>query len=122
MRYWVVSYSMKGGYELLMYDSYPAWKRALTVVWDFLCNLTRGWLGGHGLPEAFWEIPLGIPRFDVDQGGRFLVNSFAWKMCELESWVLNKLDVKDDKNLLGSIPITMEQAQLLAPDFVELMK
>lgn len=86
MRRWTVWHSAEGfGIKL---TEQPTWAVALEHGWDRLCGATGGRLGGHGLGEWAWRLPLGRPVWDrTDPDEPWLTNSLAASLNNVEQWV-----------------------------------
>lgn len=113
MRKWVLS-SSRFGFKVRTYEV-PRHATLLEAVFDKACWLTGGWLGGHGMPQKLWEIPLGRPRYD-DEGD--LENSIGHKFYNLEQAVYNYSFKREDKANAVELDITAEQARAIDPKFV----
>lgn len=96
------------------------WRTLVEYIWDRLCWMTRGWAGGHGLPDLFWRIPLGKPRkyFDDDPEPIY-ENSIAALLFDLEHAVYRISD--PDQFAVCKIPLTTAEAWMISPDFVNTM-
>jgi hypothetical protein len=115
MKTWYIS-GGKDGYTLTTYEV-PWWAPALEHLHSNLCWATRGWLGGHGLPQFFFDLPVGKPVRDEDGD---LENSVALKLWDFEQVICN-WEYKKQSNH-KRFPISEEEAAILAPDLVKLMK
>lgn len=111
IRKWNLS-SGKAGFKIHTYEV-PRHAAILEAVFDHLCWLTSGWLGGHGMPGKFWEIPVG--RAVRDEEG-FLENSLAGKFYDLENAVYQYSFRKEANHV--RVDITSEQARAIDPKFV----
>lgn len=111
-----------GGFYLQITDR-PRWVVAKEWAWYNLCTLTRGWIGGHGMPDKFWKIPVGRAKWDHhDPDEPWLINSVANMFCDLEQWVLNLGDDfrgKQVQDRMVTIPIPTDVAEKLDPDYVK---
>lgn len=101
----------------------PGWVVAKENIWDKLCTWTGGWLGGHGLPDLFWKIPVGRAKWDHDDpNDPMLINNVAWMMCDLEQWVLNLGDDRRVRDaVVATIPVDIHTARKLDPALVEIL-
>lgn len=111
IRKWQLS-SSRFGFKVRTYEV-PRHAVLLESVFDKACWLTGGWLGGHGMPEKFWEIPVGRAVYD-EEG--YLENSIASKFFDLEQAVFT-YSFKRETNAV-EIEITAEQARAIDPEFV----
>lgn len=84
MKSWHVS-SSKDGYFITA-EEFPWAPYALEQAHGWVCWATRGWLGGHGLPEVFFNIPFGKAIRDEDGD---MENSIGMKLYDFEQWVCN---------------------------------
>jgi len=115
MRKWNLS-SSRFGFKVHTYEV-PRHAVVLESAFDKLCWLTRGWLGGHGMPGKLWEIPLGRAKYD-EEGD--LENSIASKFADLEQSVY-QYGFRRETNRV-EIDITPEQARAIDPEFVKSME
>lgn len=92
----------------------------LECLWDRLCWLTRGWLGGHGkFPAFFYRIPTGPAKWDMsDPDGPWLENNLPAAFMELENWVLFLGEYRGKVKEVAKIPVDKEIARKISPDFV----
>lgn len=98
-------------YRLMLREA-PFWVAVVENGFESLCTLTGGWLGGHGLPEPFWRIPVGRPA-RADDG--LLVNSVASRLMDLESAVVRWAHRR--WKLVADIEITPEEVRQINPEF-----
>lgn len=77
---------LNGDEFFLTVYSIPHYASLIESAYDRVCRLTNGWIGGHGLPDKFWQIPVGKPDYDKDDG--MLNNSVAERLSSLESKVI----------------------------------
>lgn len=115
MKSWHVS-SSKDGYKFHATE-YSAFRNAIDEAHGWVCWATHGWLGGHGLPELFFKIPVGKAVRDEDG---FLDNSIAIKLYAAEQRLSNWAYAKETTRF--SHPISEELAEELAPELVKLIK
>lgn len=117
MRIWHLMTS-RDGWSLTV-EEIPDWAYYVGVAWEAACELTRGWLGGHGLPGWAWKIPVGPPRYDhtEDPADPWLENSLASKLSSFEDRVVG-LAYRLGKNEVR-IPLSVETARLINPKFVD---
>lgn len=114
MKVWTISVGRDKFFLNVYTQDLPWWKEAAEDGWNKICEATQGWAGGHGMPELFWKIPVGLPRRFPDGGLR---NSVAGFFYGLESKILSWTD--DERFSAIQIEIDKETARKLSPDFVE---
>lgn len=94
-------------------------KQALFHIYDEVDHhLTGHRLCGSNLPESFWRIPVGLPRYADDRdekGRRWLDNSLPAKLLDGYS-VLMEWAYPSNGYEVSRIPITHEEAYRLYPD------
>lgn len=115
VRKWTLS-SGKAGFKINTYEV-PRHVVIFEAAFDKLCWLTGGWLGGHGMPTKFWEIPVG-PAVRDEEG--YIENSIASKFYALENAVY-QWSFKSETNHV-EILITEDEARAIDPKFVSDME
>lgn len=110
-----------GGRFYVEITNTPRWVLAKDWVWDRLCTATGGWLGGHGMPDMFWKIPTGWPKWDHhDPEEPWLINSVANLLCDLESWVLGLgADPRVREPVVARIQVDEDVARKLDPVYMD---
>lgn len=116
MKSWYVS-SSKDGYFLTCTE-YSAFRTSVDSAFGWACHFTRGWLGGHGMPEFLFNIPVGKRQWDEEY--EFLENSIAMKFVNLEQRIGDWAYVKEVTRF--HTPISKAMAEELAPNLVKTMK
>lgn len=96
----------------------PRWAQLVESAWSGLCWLTRGWAGGHGMPEWAWKIPMGRSQWDrsFEDEEPFLTNSLAGRLNDLEQWMLSR--TWQYGRDLAVIVIPENVARYIDPEFV----
>lgn len=117
MRDWSLNIQKDEGWTVRLYDDVSLAKEAVGFVWDSLCILTQGWIGGHGLPEVFWKIPVGKPQWDDEY--EIYDNSIAALLYRFENWLYMKIDHDDE---VIKLHVTSDTARHLDPDFVSIFE
>lgn len=113
---WILSAS-RDGWAVHVREE-PRWAQLAEAAWDRLCWLTRGWVGGHNLPDVLWRITVGRPRWDRDDpDGPRLENSLAGKLFDLEQWAMSRTHHHGRE--LAVIPVDETVARQVQPDFVQ---
>lgn len=118
MKSWYVT-SSKDGYSLHAVE-YSVFRHAVESAHGWACWATRGWLGGHGLPEVFFKIPVGKRVWSDDEEDPYLENSVALKLCDAEQAVVQWAAKKEITRL--RMPISDGVAEKLDPSLVKTMK
>lgn len=118
MKSWYVT-SSNDGYSLHAVE-YSFWRHAIEEAHGWACWATRGWLGGHGMPEVFFNIPVGKAVWSDDEEDPYIENSIALKLCDAEQAVVQWAFRKEFTRL--RTPISEELANELSPSLVKTMK
>lgn len=118
MKSWHIS-SSNEGYFFNAVD-YSFWRHAVEESHGWICWATRGWLGGHGMPEIFFKLPLGKSVWSNDEEDPYLENSIAMKLYDAEQAVCNWAYRKESTRFRA--PISDAMAEELDPRLVKTIK
>lgn len=123
VRYWRLSHRLYSPQAWTIHLSEePAWAHVVETVWNGLCVVTRGWVGGHGQSRLYnsvvWRVPIGRSRWDRSEPGRpWLENSLGSVLYSVENWMLTRS--AEHGHEIVEIPITEEIARQIDEEFVE---
>lgn len=122
-QYWVLSVGNKGQ-RVLLYDLGPKnrfRKLCEAAFMGFDARITRYWLGGSGMPEFMWNIPVGKPKYELsllkgEEGEKYIVNSVPAKLFDIMNYISYWVYKDLDDDLVEKVNISPEAAIRIAPD------